>query len=326
MTAFAFTAMPPARIELVDWLLTVLFGWAGFLRRVVPQMTADRGSIAVAAVALLLFTVGIHVMARRGYRRFASGRDDLPPKWRLKWTLSLVALTFVLFAAGVAITGLTHQVAWLASSDEPIAAETAVVHSPDLRTSLRWLVLGFNYQSDIDGALPPGGSFTPTGVGLHSWESHLLVGLGYQNPIDFERPWRDPVNEGHFRSVVPEFINPGFRTADFRDSEGFGLSHFAANVHTLGPNTALKPDEITDGASNTILIGEVNTGFRPWGDPVNWRDPAAGLGETPVTFGGAPSTGGATFLMADGSVRTVSDDVAPSVLRALATPAAGDQP
>jgi prepilin-type processing-associated H-X9-DG protein len=39
-----------------------------------------------------------------------------------------------------------------------------------------------------------------------------------------------------------------------------------------------------------------------------------------ATFGGPPARGGATFLMADGSVRFVGNGTDPAVLRALAGP------
>jgi hypothetical protein len=84
----------------------------------------------------------------------------------------------------------------------------------------------------------------------------------------------------------------------------------------LRANTAVKAEEIAGGASNTILIGEVNHAFRPWGHPANWRDPATGINR-PNGFGGAPGSGGARFVMMDGSVRFLSQDTDPAVLEAL---------
>jgi prepilin-type processing-associated H-X9-DG protein len=81
---------------------------------------------------------------------------------------------------------------------------------------------------------------------------------------------------------------------------------------------------ITDGPANTILAGEINSNFTPWGHPVNWRDPAKGLNQVPDGFGGPPSRNGVTFLMADGSVRFLHNRTSPEVLKALSTPAAGD--
>lgn len=73
-----------------------------------------------------------------------------------------------------------------------------------------------------------------------------------------------------------------------------------------------------------MKIGEVNANFKPWGDPYNWRDPAKGVNRSPHGFGGAWSERGATFLMADGSVRFISERVNPEVMKALATPQGGE--
>jgi hypothetical protein len=69
-------------------------------------------------------------------------------------------------------------------------------------------------------------------------------------------------------------INSGLRTAPLRDADGYGLAHYAMNCRVMTNGVARPPKDITDGAANTLLIGEVNTNFRPWGDPGNVRDPA----------------------------------------------------
>lgn len=118
------------------------------------------------------------------------------------------------------------------------------------------------------------------------------------------------------------------------DGEGYGLSHYAANSRILGSDVTegrslmggrgMKIGDIRDGLSTTLLIGEVNANFKPWGHPVNWRDPARGVNQSPYGFGGPWRVSGAHFLMADASVRFVSENVTPSVLRALSTPAGGE--
>jgi hypothetical protein len=77
--------------------------------------------------------------------------------------------------------------------------------------------------------------------------------------------------------------------------------------------------DLADGPAGTILLGEVNQAFQPWGDPTNCRDPAAGIGR-PDGFGGPHASGGAQFLMSDGSVRFLRQDTDREVLEALSTP------
>ena len=54
------------------------------------------------------------------------------------------------------------------------------------------------------------------------------------------------------------------------------------------------------------------------------RDPASGLAIGPDTFSGPASQNGTHFLMGDGAVRLISNDVRQGVLDAIATPAGGE--
>ena len=136
------------------------------------------------------------------------------------------------------------------------------------------------------------------------------------------RPWNDPKNADNFKGVIPVFVNPVL--AERRDADGFGLSHLAANSWVLSANKSMKLGDITDGTANTILFGEVNSNFQPWGHPVNWRDPSLGLNQVPQGFGGVFKQG-VLFVMADGSVRTLKADISLSVLKALSTPRGGEK-
>ena len=108
---------------------------------------------------------------------------------------------------------------------------------------------------------------------------------------------------------------------DEREVGGSSLSHFAGNSHVLGAK-AMKFSDITDGTSNTLLMGAVSGEFKPWAMPMNCRDPAFGFG---TTSGFADVQGKAVlFVMADGTVRAVRPGIETDVLRALATPRGGE--
>jgi hypothetical protein len=293
----------------------VLFGWIGFLTRVVPNAAPDWPSVIVGVAAALLFVCGVHWAGR---------------SWRTAWTprstLAVSCGVVLLFAAGVAVIGIVHQVGWLASSGRPLVGES-LARRYDSNTNLKSIGIGLQNFHDQFLRYPAGGTFASNGEMMHSWETEILPFMWYSSgEIDRKRPWNDPVNARFFKCVIPEFINGGFRAPDLNDPDGYGLSHYAANSRVMAGNTGTNLADIKDGAANTILVGEVNARFRPWGHPANWRDPAIGVGRSPDGFGGPPGAGGARFLMADGSVRFVSDRTDPEVMRALATPNGGDGP
>ena len=129
-------------------------------------------------------------------------------------------------------------------------------------------------------------------------------------------PWNDPRNSAYFKAVIPTYLNPEIGV--IRNAEGYGLSHYAGNIHVLKRDRASRwvgPEDV----SSTILMGEVAEGFKPWGDPTNLRDPGLGVNKVPGGFGGA-SGSGANFVFMDGSVRFLRNTTSPSVLRRLSLP------
>lgn len=185
-----------------------------------------------------------------------------------------------------------------------------------------------NYHDAI-GRLPPGGIVSAQGEAHHGWATMLLPFIDEQMlaaSIDYDVPWDHPNNSKAMQNVVPGFVNSRLR--DFRqDSRGFGMIHYSANAHVLGVNSDTRFADVTDGLSNTMMVGEVVSELVPWGQPLNTRDPLLGLNRSPVGFGSpfrnsqhGRFTGGCHFLMGDGYTRWVNNDIDPLVLQALARP------
>jgi hypothetical protein len=305
--------------------VTLLVGWVPFLGRVLPQISVNWPSVAVGLVALALFAAGVHAVGSTGGSKRA-GEHPAAPRWRFRWTVSIVALVILLFAAGISVIGAVHQVTWLARSDR--YAQTVGGGSRQGDINLRMIGMGIGgYRDTHRGQLPSSATAADAadGLMLHGWETQILPYMVYSTQeIDLKKPWNDPVNQRYFKCIIPDLINPDFRAPELEDGDGYGLTHYSANSHVLAAGKRMKLEDIKDGTANTLLIGEVNADFRPWGRPNNVRDPTAGI-NSPRGFGGAPGRGGARFAMVDGSVRFVSDNISPDVLRALSTPNGGEK-
>lgn len=311
----------------------VLFGWGRFLDDNVPRMTFDPPAVALGGAAMVLFVVLAHFTLRS----FSTGRavaaeptaTPRAARWKWRWTLAILAVVLLMFVAGTSLVGLTHQAVWLATSPEPVFDEVlggwyGETNLAGYSNELKSIGMAFHSSHDIDRGLPE--SSPPRhGQAPHSWATLIAPYMPYDTrDIDLRKPWDDPANAPPFRKLRPDLLNPSFTTDTWRNEEGYGLSHFAANERVLGSDGVSRFGDITDGTGNTLLIGEVDANFEPWGKPGNWRDPALGLNRSPDGFGCRRAAKVVYFVMADGSVRQLRENIDPEILRALATPVAGD--
>jgi hypothetical protein len=334
----------------------LLFGWLYFPFRVLPQITVDWPSAILGLVSMAIFCAGLHVTIRWFLQQTA------PRAWSFRATLVIAASLILMFAAGTAIVGATHQSLWLAfgkgGEGQPVrttgllgggvfGAREAARRSQQ-RSNLKQLGLALHNFHDNFQAFPPGGTMTADGELLHGWLIFLGPYLTFSNwEMDFSQPWNSPANERFFKCELVEVVNPSMDGPYF-DEDGYGLSHVAGNVRVLplrsvnindptamsdntgrvaqlnARNEAVSLTNITDGTSSTVLLGTVGAGFKPWGHPANLRDPAAGINRGPQSFGGPAHWQGAMFLMCDGSVRMLSETTDPQVLKAMATPSGGE--
>jgi prepilin-type processing-associated H-X9-DG protein len=307
-------------------IFILLFGWIIFPIRTFPEMTFEPAAVAVAAAALTLMIVLTHGLARWLYRSFRPEQAAGLP-WRPRWTVGIVAGTLLLFVAGICIIVAVHESYWLLTSKHPwmMSGAREAIRRMVSSNNLKQIGLAAHNYAQERQELPPGGTMNEYGEMQHSWETLLLPYIeGNTLRPDLSVPWYHPRNAECFKTEVQGFLDPTFGSEHRTDARGYALSHYAVNCRVMGPNFGISIKDVTDGLGNTIMAGEVADRFKPWGDPVNWRDPALGVNNSPDGFG-SPHAGGLYFLFMDGSVRWTSKAIDPQVLRALSTPNGGEK-
>jgi hypothetical protein len=94
----------------------LFFGWIGFIRRNFPQATINPAGVATGVVFLLLLIAMIEIFARSIVRSIPRETESPPRRWHLRWTLSIVAAIFLMFAVGYSSIGLARYIGWMINS------------------------------------------------------------------------------------------------------------------------------------------------------------------------------------------------------------------
>ena len=123
------------------------------------------------------------------------------------------------------------------------------------------------------------------------------------------------------------------------NTDGLNLGNGVICSNQPNVNSCTKMRDITDGTSNTFIIGEAMPGWSQWNW---WYNPNAvtatcaiplnrvlkvtkNIGDWPNNYGFASRhTGGGNFTLADGSVRFISENIDTNTYRALATISTGE--
>jgi type II secretory pathway pseudopilin PulG len=256
-------------------------------------------------------------LARWVFRRHRSGEADSKS----------TVLIIVAILGGLVLLGACVIVPILVALLLPAVQQAReAARRTQSKNNLKMIGLAMHNYHDVFQQFPPSGIYGEDGTAYHGWQTMLLPYVDQAplyNQINMNLPWTDPVNDRLFRTALPVYLNPS--ETEQLTSAGYGASHYAGNQLVLRPNGNHKIADTKDGTANTILAGEVPPPFAAWGDPANVRDPSAGIGTGPAQFGRSGNAGGCHFLLMDGSVRFVSENIDRDVLKALSTPDGGEQ-
>jgi len=201
--------------------------------------------------------------------------------------------------------------------------------------------------SDIEGYRDEHGHYPPGAVDgedlaeaeRFSWLAALWVQTGRAPAVPlWNEGWRAPLNRPFSQSELPAVINPLSEAPEIADrfpvTQFVGVAGVGADAARLpaehpragifGESRQTRLEDIRDGTANTMLVAGVT-------DPGPWA--AAGRSTVrpftkepyvngPDGFGtGQPDS--MLVLMADGSVRTISADTSPVIVRRMAAMADG---
>ncbi|HLW67227.1 MAG TPA: DUF1559 domain-containing protein [Gemmataceae bacterium] len=189
-----------------------------------------------------------------------------------------------------------------------------------------------------------------------SWMVDLLPMLGKEDiyqQIDPKQPWRNEKNLRAGTNWIPQFINPNYPRESWQATlpslpgQSMGATHFvglsgigldaaeympndpatAKKLGMFGYNREIRFSDIKDGLSNTIYMIQVPpTLQRPWiaGGGATVQGVPEKNSIAPFVYQQANGKRGTYVLMADGSVRFVSESIPDKTFQAMVTIAGED--
>jgi len=100
---------------LVFFPFRLLVGWMIYLGKSLPKVSINWGGIALFALCLGLIAGLGHRFCSWLWR--GTGHEE---PWKPRWTISGIGVIVLMFASGMAFTGVAHQTGWLLFGPEPI--------------------------------------------------------------------------------------------------------------------------------------------------------------------------------------------------------------
>lgn len=231
---------------------------------------------------------------------------------------------------------------WLLSG--PIKDAQEAARRSSCKCKLKQFGLALHNYHDVHGAFPPAFVLGPDGQKWHSWRVLILRELE-QSPLydayRFDEPWDGPNNRKLIEKMPEIFACPsqpcpakkavllsiGVLACSGGPSAESGFTSYAA---VLGQDCAFRGalpvsiQDVTDGMSNTMMIGECTRTKIPWTKPDDIDIAFFSKLGGPEGFG-SRHDGGSHFLMGDGTVRFLSTNTPQTTVDGLFTRNGGEK-
>lgn len=178
---------------LFQLLFHLTLGWARHLIKAVPHLAAQWQALLLPCLCTILAAWMFH--------RFLSWclkQSEVASKWSASRSLSILSLVLLASAAAIAMSGITHQLAWLSS--EPMTKNNRRISQTIATNHTRQLVMALSYHQGKHGRYPERLEqldFDPDILKMLLWmepadgkaeEPFILLTPGHPGPLDPEAP------------------------------------------------------------------------------------------------------------------------------------------
>ncbi len=195
------------------------------------------------------------------------------------------------------------------------------------------ILLALHNYHDTHGELPPAFLADKDGKPMHSWRVLILPYVEQQalyNQYDMSQPWDSPQNMQVANSIPKVYRSPLEQT-DAQNANHTSYLFFAGNGSAFGDGGKVSFSKIPDGLSNTIALTEVNNSGVVWTQPTDLDAEKLdfairGMKDQQPGQINSAAPGGVMMGFFDGSVRFMSNQVNPQVLRSAVDPKDGRAP